>query len=177
MCAGAYKGMGEHALSTEYLPPLAEALAEYGHTVYMTNRIRGGGSFPRHAAHAANKTNAELAIEFHFNSSDPQVMGGEVFYWGKSVTGKRFAAALSARMCSILGVTDRGAKPVLKPKDRGYYAFKLTRMPFFIVEPCFAGSNEVEAEMFGEIIKSGCWMKEMAKAIHDTVVEVYGEEA
>lgn len=177
MCAGAYEGMGEHALSTEYLPPLAEALAEYGHTVYMTNRIRGGGSFPRHAAHAANKTNAELAIEFHFNSSHPQVMGGEVFYWGKSVTGKRFAAALSARMCSILGVTDRGAKPVTTIKDRAFMAFKCSRMPFFIVEPCFAGSNKAEAETFSESIESGRWMKEMAQAIHETVQAVYGEEA
>ncbi len=172
-CAGYFEGLGEHAVAEFYLPTLGACLVDMGYEVVQTEREDAGGTTPLYSAKAANNAGADLALEWHFNSAGSGVGGCEVLYWGGSVQGKEFATLLSARLAKILGVKNRGAKAVCDVADRGYYAFARSRMPFFMVEPCFAGSNADEARAFGEAILHGAWAEKVARAIHEIMEEVY----
>lgn len=175
VCAGYYEGFGEFVLASHYLPALRDGLAERGHDVQITNRENAGGTTPSYSAKAANKTRADLALEFHFNSASSDTTGCEVLYWHKSAKGKEFAEKLSARLAKLLGVRNRGAKAIGESsEDRGYHAFRVSRMPFYMIEPCFAGSNPEEARIFGTLIREGAWQRHAAEAIHQTIEEVYG---
>lgn len=171
-CAGYYEGFGEYSLAYTYLSALANHLTKYGHIVTITRRENTGGINPSHSAKAANATGADIAIECHFNSS-PGAHGATVLYWGKSATGKQFADMLSGKLAAILGIRDRHGLPIMSEEDRGYAAFHRSRMPFFMLEPCFAGSNPDEARTFGALIKSGEWAPRAAKAIADCIAAVY----
>ena len=176
-CAGYYKDFGEWALARVYLPSLAETLRERGLSVQLTQREDAGGTSPRYSARAANATGADIALEWHFNSAAPTTQGCEVLYWHKSANGKRFASLLSERLADLLGVPNRGAKPIgADPDERGYSAFRESRMPFFMVEPCFAGSNPREAELFGNLIKSGHFARAAGNIVADALGIVYGLE-
>lgn len=176
VCAGYYEDFGEHALARHYLPGVRDNMVALGHEVVLTHREEAGGVSPSFSAKAANAAGVDIALEWHFNSAGPEVEGCEVLYWGPSVKGKRFAALLSQRLARVLGVPNRGAKAINSPDDRGFNAFKKSRMPFFIVEPCFAGSNEKEARVFGAAIHEGWWQVHAARAIHETIADVYGKE-
>ena len=117
-----------------------------------------------------------MALEFHFNSATPEVSGCEVLYWGPSAKGRWVAARISRAISRILGLKDRGAKPIWGPDDRGYHAFKRSEMPFFMIEPCFAESNEKDARVFCEAIDSGRWQAEMAAALVEILKKAYGKE-
>lgn len=173
VCAGYFEGLGEHAVAEFYLPALGACLEAAGYEVVRTGREDAGGATPVFSARAANNAGVDLALEWHFNSAGAGAAGCEVLYWGGSRQGKEFATRLSARVAAILGVRDRGARPVYGVADRGVYAFARSRMPFFMVEPCFAGSNEDEARLFGEAILYGGWAERVARAIHESIVEVY----
>lgn len=176
VCAGHYQGFGEFALASHYLPPMRECLACLGHEAVITCRENAGGTTPSYSAKAANATGADIAIEWHFNSAGSDDKGCEVLYWGGSGKGARFAALLSARIARILGVPDRGAKPISDKTDRGYSAFHKSNMPFFMVEPCFAGSNEEEARLMGAAITERWFHRRVAHALHECLVEIYGKE-
>ena len=174
VCAGLYKGFGENRLAHEYLPWLAAALSSRGYEAVITQRAAAGGTSPRFSAMAANAAGADVALEWHFNSAGASAGGCEVLYWGGSARGRCFAEGLAERLAAILGVRNRGAKAVRCAADRGYEAFRRSRMPFFMVEPCFAGSNEEEARRFCELIKSGYFAVAAGSAVADMLAGVYG---
>lgn len=176
VCAGPYKGKGEFALAGLYLEQLGRCLAELGYDVVQTCRADAGGTSPMYSALAANAAGGDIALEFHFNAADSVTTSGtEVLYWGNSARGKLTANMLSTRVAKLLGLRNRGAKPVWGPADRGYLAFRRSRMPFFMVEPCFAGSNRGDAEKLGEAIKEGWWPKAVAGAIDEVLSQVYNK--
>lgn len=175
VCAGLHKGKGEYMLAgAYYLPALADNLRALGYDAIITTRDVAGGSTPSYSAYAANATGADMAIEFHFNAAGtPTACGCEVLHWGGSPTGRAFAAALSASLAEIQGVRDRGPLGIHTAADRGYAAFAKSRMPFFMVEPCFAGSNPQEAEALCRLIESGEWAEQAAAAIHAAICKIY----
>ena len=172
-CAGYFKDFGEYALAEYYLPGVADTLVTLGHDAVITCREENGGVSPMYAAGAANDTGAEIALEWHFNSATPAARGCEVLYWGPSRKGQQFAELLSARMAQLLGVPNRGAKAITSQADRGYNFFRYTRMPAFIVEPCFAGSNADDARVLGAMVMDGTWQVKVARALHETISDVY----
>lgn len=176
VCAGSHVGVGEFALASQYLPQLGACLKEAGYEVVLTNRESAGGTSPVYSAKAANAASADVALEWHFNSAGAEVSGCEVLYWGRSAKGRWVASRISRAISRILGLKDRGAKPVWGPDTRGYHAFKRSEMPFFMIEPCFAGSNEKDARVFCEAIDSGRWQGEMAAALVDILKIAYGKE-
>lgn len=176
-CAGYYQGWGEFKLASHYLPELCEWLEKEGFIVKQTNREKAGGVTPSYSAKAANTTKADIALEWHFNSAGMATGCTVLYYEGReNATGKEFAEKLGKRIADILGIRHRGALPVRSKVDRGWYAFKNSAMPFFMIEPCFAGSSPQEARIFGEKIQSKEFMKKAAKAVAETIKEVYGKE-
>ena len=177
VCAGYYEGFGEYALARLYLPGLCRELEERGYDVVQTEREAAGGVTPSYSAQAANATGADIALEWHFNSS-AGAEGCEVLYYAEveNPKGREFAQVLSNRLALLLGVRDRGAKPVRSESDRGWNAFKKSSMRFFMVEPCFAGSNPGEARAFGALIKTGTWQQRVARIVAESIEEVFGKE-
>ena len=174
VCAGYYEGFGEWALARTFLPAMAEHLRQLGYSVELTERADAGGTSPSYSAKAANATNADIALEWHFNSCEG-AEGCEVLYYAEvdNPKGREFAAVLSKKISQLLGVRDRGAKPIKGSEDRGWFAFKKSLMPFFMIEPCFAGSHEDEARAYGTLIKNGVWQSRVARIISETINEVY----
>lgn len=173
MKAGSLKGKGENAVAKAFLPDLANRLRKLGHTVDVTERKNSGGTSPLYSAFAANKTGADIAFEWHFNAYNEDSHGACVLHWATNKTAAKIAAHLARVMADTLG-TDlhgNGLIPVHNncPEERGYYAFKRSTMPFFMLEPCFAGSNPKEAAAYSEAITSGKWADAMAKAIDDAL--------
>lgn len=174
VCAGLHKGKSEYLLAgAYYLPALADKLRALGYDTCITTRDVAGGTTPSYSAKAANATGADMALEFHFNAATATATGCEVLHWGGSSTGRAFAATLSASLAGIQGVRDRGPLGIHTAADRGYAAFAKSRMPFFMVEPCFAGSNPQEAEAFCRQIESGEWAEQAAAAIHAAICKIY----
>lgn len=178
VCAGYFQGWGEFKLASFYLPELCKWLEENGFIIKPTKRENKGGTTPSYSAKAANATNADIALEWHFNDATATANGCEVLYYAetKNEKGRLFAEKLGERIAAILGVRHRGAVPIKSAADRGWRAFKNSKMPFFMIEPCFAGSNPREAREFCSQIKYGDFAKKAAKAVAETINEVYGKE-
>ena len=178
VCAGYFQGWGEFKLASFYLPELCKWLEENGFIIKETKRENKRGTTPSYSAKAANATNADIALEWHFNSAGATTDGCTVLYYAEfeNPTGRAFAEKLGERIAKILGVRHRGALPIKSADDRGWRAFKDSKMPFFMIEPCFAGSNPREAREFCSQIKYGDFAKKAAKAVAETITEVYGKE-
>lgn len=173
MCAGKYRGWGEHRFACSFLPRLAAELKALGYVVACTSREEAGGSTPSYSAKAANAAGVDIALEFHFNSGGGDATGAEVMYWGKSATGRQFATILGERIAAKLGVRHRGAKCVPTPENRGTEAFRRSRMPFFMVEFCFAGSNPDDAERLCRAVDAPDWEVWLAGAMDDAIKSTY----
>lgn len=182
VCAGKFKGWGENKLARYYLPRLADELRALGYDVVITSREEAGGSTPSYSAKAANAAGVELALEFHFNSCG-SATGSEVLYWGYNKgTGRAFAEALGKAFAERLGVRHRGALPCYEDEKKhagerctgnGWAAFNGSRMPFFMVEPCFAGSNAGDAEALCAAVSAPDWEEWLAAAIDAAINEAY----
>lgn len=173
LAAGRYRNLGEYAVASTFLPSLAIELEKHGYQVSISERKSAGGTTPYYSAAAANRTNADIALEFHFNSfSTETAKGTEILYWGKSGTGYEFANLLGIGIAGLIGTVHRGAKPITSSNDRGFSAFVNSRMPFFMIEPIF-GSNPQESIRYGELIHSGKWASEAAALIHNAIHTVY----
>lgn len=182
VCAGKFQGWGEFKLASYYLTGLADELIRLGYDVEITTRERAGGVTPSFSAKAANATGADIALEFHFNSCGAAT-GSEVLYWGYNKgTGLAFASKLGSAIAETLGVHHRGALPCYEDDkkhpgerctDNGWAAFNNSRMPFFMVEPCFAGSNPDDAKKFCASIASGVFAMRAAYEIDRAINAIY----
>lgn len=89
-----------------------------------------------------NATNADFAVELHFNASNAgAARGTEMLYWHKSGYGKMLATVLQRKIVGALDLRDRG----ILPRDleaRGGYLLGKTRMPCVIAEPFFGDNDE-----------------------------------
>lgn len=86
----------------------------------------------------ANGSGADLFVAVHFNAAS--VTGGtrgtEVWHYSTSSAGKGYAASVSAKLASALGLPNRGAKAT-----DGLYVLKHTTMPAILVEVCFVDAK------------------------------------
>ena len=100
---------------------------------------------------------ADLALEFHFNSAGPKASGACCVCWKYSETGRAFALELAKGMAEVIGIGLTAGGVIVQPSDeeRGLMAFKKSKMPFFMLEPCFAGSNETDCQLFTHALLSG----------------------
>ena len=178
MCCGHFAGYGEWALAAWYLPRVAKGLRELGYEVAVTQRANAGGTSPSYSAKAANAAGADLALEWHFNCASPAANGTEVMYWHASEKGRAFAGELARGIAGLVGTRlhGEGALAVPTPDERGTEAFRKSRMQFFMVEVCFAGSNETDCQLFTHALLSGEWERRMPGIIDRCIQTVYGNK-
>lgn len=90
-------------------------------------------------AERVNRTEAEAAIELHFNAFDGRARGTEMLHWETSDRGERLATMLQEHVTSELGTQDRRVEGT-----RNFPFLQLTQMPAVICEPAF-GSTPSDA--------------------------------
>lgn len=87
-----------------------------------------------------NETGADIAISFHCNAFDTRTSGTEVLYWHGSGKGRVLAEKLQAATVGVLGLTDRGVKPI-GDGDRGAPLLRDTHMPCVLMESFFIDND------------------------------------
>lgn len=87
-----------------------------------------------------NATGADVSVSLHCNACNGIASGTEVLYWHTSSNGKRLANNIQNEMLDVLGLRDRGIKP-LDNGDRGASSLRKTVMPAVIVESGFIDNN------------------------------------
>jgi len=88
-----------------------------------------------------NETNADAAIELHFNAAgSAQAAGAEMLHYESSGPGQRLAKNLLTNAVDALGVPSRGLVPTTQ-----YPVLRDTTMPSVICEPFF-GSHPGDVE-------------------------------
>lgn len=91
-------------------------------------------------------------IELHFNSATPAAFGTETLAESDAPISLRFAEIVQRNMCvafgrkNVPGGGNRGVKK-LSAGSRGHYNLLCVKSPAVLVEPTFAGSNNVEATL------------------------------
>lgn len=183
VCGGPEPGLSEYQLACRYLPEIARQLRGKGYDVTITSREQAGGTTPSYSGRAALATGAQLAIEFHFNScAGSNASGAECLYWYASAKGEYLATVLARSCAAVLGLRNRGAKPrfsnAVQAKAHGYDASAARGAGMFetcwdspqvcipvMVEPCFAGSNEVDAVRLLRTVANGEFATAMAEGI------------
>ena len=90
-------------------------------------------------AQKVNATQADAAIELHFNAHSGGAHGSEMLHFKGSEEGARLATLLQMDTLGALDTLDRGVKA-----KTGFPFLRLTEMPAVICEPAF-GSNERDA--------------------------------
>lgn len=168
--------LSEFKLANMYIPEVKDRLEKKGYEVVVTSRESAGGTTPIFSANAANSTNADIAIEFHFNSAGPTATGSEFLYDVTRPEFKNAARSMCLTWSKLTGLRDRGVMPVGEISDvktygesnryttRGVNAFKKANMFFCMTEPFFS-SNPSECDFVSELIKSGKWSEYMADTI------------
>ena len=168
--------LSEYKLANLYIPEVKEKLEKKGYEVVITSREDAGGTTPIYSANAANRTNADIAIEFHFNSASSKATGSEFLYDVNRPQFKNAAKAMCFTWSKLTGLKDRGVMPVGtisevqqqgesdKYTTRGINAFKKANMFFCMTEPFFS-SNPDECEFVTQLIDSGKWSDYMADTI------------
>lgn len=169
--------VSEYRFARGYIDAVAAELRGAGHEVVITERAAAGGKTPSYSALAANTTDADVAVELHFNAAGATATGAEWLYFAPSARSSRVAAAMLAEWCRLSGLKNRGVLPCVESAawakahgfggrydERGFAAFKKSRMPFFMAEPFF-GSNPQEAAVMEKKAKSGELARWMSRAI------------
>jgi len=128
----------EFELCTPFAHELQTGLAAWG--INSTVIQRPNEQPDQALADKVNATQADVAIELHFNAAEnPNAAGAEMLHYPQSQKGRALAKALLEETTDALGNEPRGAKA------RNDLPFlRLTDMPAVICEPAF-GSNERDA--------------------------------
>lgn len=107
-------------------------------TVACSNEKTTQGSELAEECRLANNSGADLFIAVHFNAASVTEgqRGTEVWYYNGSNAGRNYAANISAKLASKLGLPNRGAKAT-----RGLYVLRHTNMTAILIEVCFVDAH------------------------------------
>lgn len=107
-------------------------------TVACSNEKTTQGSELAEECRLANNSGADLFIAIHFNAASVTEgqRGTEVWYYNGSNAGRNYAANVSAKLASKLGLPNRGPKAT-----RGLYVLRHTNMTAILIEVCFVDAH------------------------------------
>jgi N-acetylmuramoyl-L-alanine amidase len=93
----------------------------------------------------------DLDVSIHFNASNGQGHGCEVFYYGGSSEGLEYADEIVDAICEASGLTNRGPKV----PDGGLYFLSNTAETAVLIEVCF-GDNENDCTTYYDEFDNIC---------------------
>jgi N-acetylmuramoyl-L-alanine amidase len=136
--ASSDSGTPEKVLTLKTAQRAAELLREAGAKVYLT-RNEDRRSNLQDVMEFANKTDADIFISIHYNSTySSKISGSETYYYNP--VSRRFAEAMHEAIVRGIGQRDRGLHRVR------FYTVNHARMPSVLLEPVYL-SNPEEKEM------------------------------
>lgn len=92
----------------------------------------------------------DLVLELHFNASDSeQANGSEALYYFNNVKTKLLATKFTELMTARMQYTNRGAKPIYSPNDRGHGFLSKMKGDALVLEPFF-GTNADDCKKFSQ---------------------------
>jgi N-acetylmuramoyl-L-alanine amidase len=110
---------------------------------------------------------ADLALSLHMNSiPSPRWSGAQTFYYSGNAEGKRLATAIQEQLRTVLGNTERVAKP-----NDSVYLLKTLQMPTALVEAGFL-SHPQEARLLAD----EDYQKKLAAAIYRGVLQYVADK-
>lgn len=133
---GANKYLNEVTEDRKVKNKVIELLKENGHTVYDCTDD-SGSTQSANLSNIVKKCNAhtvDLDISIHLNAGGGT--GVEVLYYSGDSKGKEIAKKVSAKVASVLGLKDRGAKA-----HSDLYVLNNTKATAILVECCFVDSQ------------------------------------
>ena len=133
-CVSAPGARNERYDVTEY--EFNEMLAEHVHELIPNSIIMRRRNGYARLPHEVNAIGAGVAMSLHCNAFNTRTSGTEMLYWHTSPNGKALAESLQREVVGVLGLNDRGAKPVTAV-NRGANLLRYTSMPCVICEPFF----------------------------------------
>jgi N-acetylmuramoyl-L-alanine amidase len=100
-----------------------------------TNRVKNTAS-------EINKKDYDLVMALHFNSFDGTAQGCESLYYHTNEEGKKYSEKFCNIFTSKTGISNRGAKPLDSPRDRGFGELAYTKATTILLEPFFGGFKQ-----------------------------------
>lgn len=111
-------------------------LKEQGYIVDIYNR----GYAKVENVNYLNKIGYDILVSLHCNAYNGYASGTEVLYWNTSKKGQILAQALLDSITDVLGLQNRGLKPI-KYGDRGAYLLGKTDPVTVLIEPFFIDND------------------------------------
>ncbi len=152
----------EKDLTLDIALKVRENLEAEGVRVIMT---REGDTYPtlKERVEIANNSDADLFVSVHINAMDnkDEIDGAQVYYFGNSSFGKKFASLVYNNMIEYTDFTPRGVQD-----GSSLYVVKNTKMPAILTE-CGFITNEKDRKY----LKSEKGRQAIANAISDGVLE------
>lgn len=131
-------------------------LMNYMGDLYLTERIK-----------AVNAGDYDFIAEIHLNAGGGT--GAEAFYCHTNATGKKYAAAISKSIASVLNIRDRGAKVKLNSNGKDYFAIiRDTKPCAVLVETAFIDTDDLYK------VDASAEQYECGKAIAQAIASVNG---
>lgn len=132
-----HHGITEYRFWKTFAPQVANYINGYGHETVIVNReTDGGGTGMTACVRACNEANADVIVALHGNAYNGKASGSETLYWHTSPRGRRLAQCIQEQIVRLLGLPDRGIKPITGT-ERGGAQLRGTVAPCVIVEPFF----------------------------------------
>lgn len=149
LCDG---GVPEKYLTLKTAQTTADLLREAGARVYLT-RNEDRRSNLQDVMEFANKTDADIFISIHYNSTySPDNSGSETYYYNPVSRG--FAQIMHEAIVRGIGRRDRGLHRIR------FYTVNHARMPSVLLEPVYLSNPEEK-----ELANSGSFREKLAGAI------------
>lgn len=132
---GAVGYLDEYIEDRKVAAALIDELKNRGHSVVnCSNEKTTQGSELAEECRLANNSGADLFVAIHFNAGGGT--GNEVWYYSSSSKSKQYAVKTTAKLASVVGWRNRGAKATT-----GLYVLRHTSMPAILVEVCFVDTK------------------------------------
>ena len=132
---GAVGYIDEYIEDRKVAAALIDELKNRGHSVVnCSNEKTTQSTELAEEVRLANNSGADLFCAIHFNAGGGT--GNEVWYHSSSSKGRTYAANTSAKLASVVGWRNRGAKAT-----KSLYVLRKTSMPAILVEVCFVDTK------------------------------------
>lgn len=152
-------GTTEYMYNSELAYKLSLELCKLGVQPFII--FRGKSIFD--TCQSINSISPDFCIELHCNAFNTKATGTETLYWYSSVKAKELAQSLQKSMVEVLGLADRGIKPI-ESGDRGATILQATYCPCALVESFFIDNSK-------DLARGQLCLDDLAKAMAKSLVD------
>lgn len=121
---------------------IADELAEELDIYHYDSYNFGYTNMVKRSANQTDPKDYKLILELHYNAATPAANGCEALHYFKNAKGKLLSEKFCQLYTSAMGGSNRGAKALYSPDQRGFGAVYYRKPTTLILEPFFGTSIE-----------------------------------